>query len=51
MCGLDADTVYLVGLPAGHNFPLACPGILGTLLAGGTVVMLAVAGTGSAPSR
>jgi len=37
---LGPDTVYLVGLPAGHNFPLACPGILGTLLAGGTVVML-----------
>jgi len=32
--------VYLVSLPAGHNFPLACPGILGTLLAGGQVVML-----------
>ena len=27
-------------LPASHNFPLACPGILGTLLAGGRVVML-----------
>ncbi|NGO46673.1 (2,3-dihydroxybenzoyl)adenylate synthase [Streptomyces ureilyticus] len=37
---VDADTVYLVSLPAGHNFPLACPGILGTLLAGGRVVML-----------
>ena len=34
------DTVYLARLPAGHNFPLACPGILGTLLAGGRVVML-----------
>ncbi len=40
MAGLDADSVYLVSLPAGHNFPLACPGILGTLLAGGRVVML-----------
>jgi salicylate---CoA ligase len=40
MAGLDADTVYLVSLPAGHNFPLACPGILGTLLAGGRAVML-----------
>jgi salicylate---CoA ligase len=40
VCGVDADTVYLVGLPAGHNFPLACPGILGTLLAGGRVVLL-----------
>ncbi|MGD9526504.1 (2,3-dihydroxybenzoyl)adenylate synthase [Pseudonocardia sp.] len=38
--GIDAATVYLVSLPAGHNFPLACPGILGTLLAGGRVVML-----------
>ena len=40
LCAFDADTVYLVSLPAGHNFPLACPGILGALLAGGTVVML-----------
>ncbi|MHA0111749.1 AMP-binding protein, partial [Klebsiella pneumoniae] len=29
--GVDADTVYLATLPMGHNFPLACPGILGTL--------------------
>jgi salicylate---CoA ligase len=35
-----ADDVYLVSLPAGHNFPLACPGILGALLAGGRVVTL-----------
>jgi 2,3-dihydroxybenzoate-AMP ligase len=40
LCGFDASTVYLVSLPASHNFPLACPGILGTLLVGGTVVML-----------
>lgn len=40
LCGMGADTVYLVSLPASHNFPLACPGILGTLLAGGRVVML-----------
>lgn len=40
VCGFDAETVYLVSLPAGHNFPLACPGILGTLLVGGRVVML-----------
>jgi 2,3-dihydroxybenzoate-AMP ligase len=38
--GVDQETVYLVSLPAGHNFPLACPGILGTLLAGGRVIML-----------
>jgi len=40
IAAVRADTVYLVSLPAGHNFPLACPGILGTLLSGGTVVML-----------
>ncbi|MDE1145058.1 MAG: AMP-binding protein [Azospirillaceae bacterium] len=39
LCGLDEDTVYLVSLSAAHNFPLACPGILGTFAAGGTVVL------------
>lgn len=38
---LGEDTVYLGTLPLGHNFPLACPGILGTLLAGGTIIPLA----------
>jgi salicylate---CoA ligase len=38
--GFDADTVYLACLPVGHNFPLACPGILGALLTGGRVVLL-----------
>jgi 2,3-dihydroxybenzoate-AMP ligase len=37
--GLDEHTVYLAVLPVGHNFPLACPGILGTLLFGGRVVI------------
>lgn len=41
VCGFDADTVYLAALPMGHNFPLACPGILGTWLCGGRVVLLA----------
>ena len=41
LCRLDQATVYLVSLPASHNFPLACPGILGTWLSGGRVVMLA----------
>jgi 2,3-dihydroxybenzoate-AMP ligase len=40
LCGFGPDTRYLVSLPAGHNFPLACPGILGALLAGGRVVLL-----------
>ncbi|MER7178566.1 (2,3-dihydroxybenzoyl)adenylate synthase [Streptomyces hyaluromycini] len=39
VCGFDRDTVYLVALPAGHNFPLACPGILGALMNGGRVVL------------
>ncbi|GAA1980814.1 AMP-binding protein [Nocardiopsis rhodophaea] len=41
VCGFDGDTVYLAALPAGHNFPLACPGVLGTLMVGGRVVMVA----------
>ncbi|WP_346428959.1 AMP-binding protein [Paracoccus sp. pheM1] len=37
--GLDGDTRYLCVLPMMHNFPMACPGFLGTLMAGGTVVV------------
>ena len=39
VCGFGPDTVYLVALPVSHNFPLACPGVLGTLDAGGRVVL------------
>jgi 2,3-dihydroxybenzoate-AMP ligase len=39
VCGFDGDTVYLVVLPAAHNFALACPGILGVFATGGTVVL------------
>ncbi|WP_188189837.1 (2,3-dihydroxybenzoyl)adenylate synthase [Nonomuraea sp. SYSU D8015] len=39
LCGLGRDTVYLVALPAAHNFPLACPGILGTFMNGGRIVL------------
>jgi len=38
LCGFDESTVYLAALPAAHNFPLGCPGILGTLHSGGRVV-------------
>jgi len=38
--GVDETTVYLGTLPASHNFPLACPGVLGALFAGGSSVML-----------
>jgi 2,3-dihydroxybenzoate-AMP ligase len=40
VAGVDDTTVYLGTLPASHNFPLACPGVLGALFAGGTSVML-----------
>ncbi len=36
---LSEDSRYLVALPAGHNFPLGCPGLLGTLSHGGLVIM------------
>ncbi|MGP3990482.1 (2,3-dihydroxybenzoyl)adenylate synthase [Streptomyces sp. 3N207] len=40
LCGFDERTVYLAVLPAGHNFTLGCPGLLGTLAAGGKVVLI-----------
>ncbi|OBG93025.1 2,3-dihydroxybenzoate-AMP ligase [Mycobacterium sp. E3251] len=38
LCRLTADDVYLVLLSAGHNFPLACPGLLGSMTVGATTV-------------
>jgi 2,3-dihydroxybenzoate-AMP ligase len=35
----DATGVYLAALPAAHNAALGCPGVLGTLRAGGKVVL------------
>lgn len=40
VCELTQDDVYLVALPVAHNFPLACPGVLGILGVGGTAVFL-----------
>lgn len=40
-CHVTADDVYLVALPAGHNFPLACPGMLGAMSVGATTVFTA----------
>lgn len=37
-CELVHDDVYLAVLPAGHNFPLACPGLLGSMTVGATTV-------------
>lgn len=39
ICNFSSKTVYLAALPASHNFPLACPGILGTFMMGGRVVL------------
>ncbi|MGR3279180.1 (2,3-dihydroxybenzoyl)adenylate synthase [Acaryochloris marina NIES-2412] len=39
ICCLTRDSVYLVALPVSHNFPLSSPGSLGTLYAGGLVVL------------
>ncbi len=39
LCGIDADSVYLVALPAAHNFPMSSPGFFGALYAGGRVVL------------
>ena len=37
--GFSADTVFLAILPLGHNYNLACPGMLGVFHAGGTLVI------------
>ncbi len=39
VCELTADDVYLTALPIEFNFAWGCPGVLGTLQAGGTVVV------------
>lgn len=39
VCGITADSVYLCALPCAHNFAMSSAGILGQLVAGGTVVM------------
>ncbi|MET0329643.1 MAG: AMP-binding protein [Luteimonas sp.] len=39
LCGIDADSVYMVALPAAHNFPMSSPGFFGALYAGARVVL------------
>ncbi|MEV4625764.1 AMP-binding protein [Micromonospora sp. NPDC049523] len=41
VCEFGRDSVYLAVLPLGHGFPNTGPGVLGTLLAGGRVVVAA----------
>ncbi|WP_406069168.1 AMP-binding protein [Streptomyces sp. NBC_01020] len=40
LLGLSREDVYLATLPAESNFAFGCPGIVGTLAAGGTVVLI-----------
>jgi mycobactin salicyl-AMP ligase len=40
LCKLTADDVYMAALPAAHNFPLACPGLLGAIAVGAPTVFL-----------
>lgn len=40
-CHLTGADAYLVALPAGHNFPLACPGLLGSMTVGAPTVFTA----------
>lgn len=40
-CQMTAEDAYLVALPAGHNFPLACPGLLGSMTVGAPTVFTA----------
>lgn len=39
ICAITGDSVYMVALPAAHNFPMSSPGFLGALYAGARVVM------------
>ncbi|HSH76318.1 MAG TPA: AMP-binding protein, partial [Longimicrobiales bacterium] len=39
VCELDESTVMLIPIPQGHNFALACPGLMGVLAVGGCEVL------------
>ncbi|HZB93688.1 MAG TPA: AMP-binding protein [Stellaceae bacterium] len=41
VCGVTQSSILLLALPIAHNLPLACPGLQGFLLNGGTVVVSA----------
>ncbi len=47
VAGFSADTVFLAILPLGHNYNLACPGMLGVFHGGGTLVIA----RGTEPTR
>ncbi|CRK49588.1 2,3-dihydroxybenzoate-AMP ligase [Rhodococcus sp. RD6.2] len=39
VCGVTEETVYMATLPVSHNFPMSSPGILGAVVAGGTIAL------------
>lgn len=39
LCGVTGSDRYLAALPMAHNFPLGCPGILGSFAYGAAVVL------------
>jgi 2,3-dihydroxybenzoate-AMP ligase len=39
VCRINRKSVYLAVLPIAHNYPLSSPGVLGTLYAGGRIVL------------
>jgi Peptide arylation enzymes len=41
ICHINADTRYLIALPAPHNFAMSSPGSLGVFYAGGQVILAA----------
>ena len=47
-CHLDENSAYLVVLPVAHNFSLSSPGIVGTLLNGGKIVLAESVGSDEA---
>ncbi|MFE3758264.1 (2,3-dihydroxybenzoyl)adenylate synthase [Nocardia tengchongensis] len=40
VCELGPEDVYLATLPVAHNFPLACPGVLGAVATGGSMAFV-----------
>ncbi len=48
ICGIDADSVYMVALPIAHNFPMSSPGFFGALYVGAKVVLCQGAGPDTA---
>jgi 2,3-dihydroxybenzoate-AMP ligase len=48
ICAIGRDSVYLVALPAAHNFPMSSPGFFGALYAGARVVLSPGAGPDTA---